>query len=436
MSTKEEYKLTLDYMFTKLPMYQRVGAAAYKKDLSNIIKLCDALGNPQNEFKSIHVAGTNGKGSVCHILSAIFQEAGYKTGLYVSPHYKDYRERIKVNGAYVDQKFVIDFIKSLKDLIEEIQPSFFEINVAMAFEYFKRQKVDIAIIETGLGGRLDSTNIIRPILSVITNISYDHTQMLGDTLEKIAVEKAGIIKYNVPVVIGEKQDETDHIFEDIAEQRNAALTFASAYYSARIDFQTHKYCSYVIRKQGFLFAGPLQLNMYGSFQTKNIVTALQVIDVYNQNLDFQEPTIYFKTIEKALINIHELTKFQGRWQVIHKQPLAICDSAHNESGIMAVCDELNKMNFDKLHFVFGAVNDKDLNTILSILPKDAIYYFCKADVPRGLDKDELMKMATAHGLVGKSFVSVKNAYKAALTHANTKDLVFVGGSIFVVAEIL
>lgn len=436
MNTEEEYKLCLEYMFTKLPMYQRVGAAAYKKDLSNIIKLCDALGNPQNEFKSIHVAGTNGKGSVCHMLSAVFQEAGYKTGLYVSPHYKDFRERIKVDGTYVDQAFVVDFINNLKALIEEIQPSFFEINVAMAFEYFKRQKVDIAIIETGLGGRLDSTNIIHPILSVITNISYDHTQMLGDTLVKIAVEKAGIIKHNIPVVIGESQDETDHVFQDIAKQRNAPLSFATDYYNVRIDFKTLDYCSYVIKKQGFTYAGQLKFNIYGSFQTKNIATLLQTMDVYNQIMKFKEQTIYFKTIQKALSNLHELTKFQGRWQVINKKPLVICDSAHNESGILGVCEEIKEMDFNKLHFVYGAVNDKDLNTILSILPKYATYYFCKADVPRGLDSEELTEMAHSHGLVGKSYGSVNNAYKAALKQADTKDLVFIGGSIFVVAEIL
>ncbi len=420
-------------MFSKLPMYQRVGPVAYKKDLTNIVKICNYLGNPHLKYPTIHVAGTNGKGSVSHLLSAAFQTKKYKTGLYVSPHYKDYRERIKVDGKLIPVKFVVDFIEELKPIIEEINPSFFEINVAMAFAYFASKQVDIAIIETGLGGRLDSTNIIKPLLSVITNISYDHMILLGNTLPEIAFEKAGIIKEGIPVVIGEKQKEVAAVFEKRAFEHNAKLYFASDHYKAELKSSDIDYDTFDIFKDNHLVYLDLKLELKGSFQTKNMLTVLAALDQYNElHPGFFKP----EDIYSAFANVKSLTNFIGRWQILMQKPMVICDSGHNEAGFTYVMDQLKSIDYNKLHFVLGVVNDKDIDKMLIMLPHNALYYFAKANIPRGMDAKLLKERAKRYNLKGKSFSSVNKAYKTALVNAEDDDLIFIGGSIFVVAEVL
>lgn len=420
-------------MFSKLPMFQRVGPVAYKKDLTNIVKLCNFLGNPQLDYPTIHIAGTNGKGSTSHLLAAAFQTKKYKTGLYVSPHYKDYRERIKIDGKYVPVKFVVDFIEELKPLIEEINPSFFEINVAMAFAYFASKKVDIAIIETGLGGRLDSTNVIKPVISVITNISYDHMSLLGDTLPEIAFEKAGIIKEGIPVVIGEKQKEVAAVFEKRAFEHNAKIYFASEHYKAEQTATDLEFDTFDIYKDNLLVYPDLKFELKGSFQTKNMLTVIATLDQYNELHPgfFKSEDIY-----KAFANVKSLSNFMGRWQILNQKPLVICDSGHNEAGIKYVVEQLDKLEYNKLHFVLGVVNDKDIDKMLSMLPQGAIYYFAKANIPRGLDAKLLKEKAKRFNLKGKSFSSVNTAYKTAMKNAGEDDLIFIGGSTFVVAEVL
>jgi len=426
----QEFKSTLDYLYTQLPMFQRVGNVAFKKDLTNIRKLCKALGNPQKSFKSIHIAGTNGKGSTAHLLSSVLQSAGYKTGLYTSPHYKDFRERIKIDGQLCSKRFIIDFKKEHQKLFEEIKPSFFEITVAMAFEFFKQEEVDIAIIETGLGGRLDSTNIIRPVLSIITNISFDHQQFLGNTLKSIAKEKAGIIKKDIPAIIGEEQKEVKAIFKQIAKKKNTSISFANRAYKATLKKTTLDHSFYEVSKNGKVFYKDLAVNLHGDFQHKNLVTVLKAIDKL-PDFDIKE-----QAIKKGLKKLKTLTYYIGRWQILSKQPMVICDSAHNEAGLKMVKKALIKIPYIRLHFVYGTVNDKKLSKVLSLLPKDANFYFAKANIPRGLDAEQLKKIAIEHGLNGKAYASVKSAYQAAKRSAGPKDLIFVGGSIFVVAEVL
>jgi dihydrofolate synthase / folylpolyglutamate synthase len=426
----QEFKTTLDYLYTQLPMFQRVGDIAFKKDLTNIRRLCKALGDPQHSFKSIHIAGTNGKGSTAHLLSSVFQAAGYKTGLYTSPHYKDFRERIKINGELTSKQFIVDFVKKNRGICEEIKPSFFEITVAMAFEYFRKEQVDIAIIETGLGGRLDSTNIIKPILSIITNISFDHQQFLGNTLKSIAREKAGIIKKGIPVVIGEEQKEVKEVFKTIAKKRKAPISFANRTYKVSLIKTDLSHSYYDVSKRGGLQFENLKVNLHGDYQPKNIATVLKALDNIN---GFK---ISEKAIKEGFENLRSLTYYIGRWQQLSEQPLVICDSAHNEAGIKLINKSLSAIPKDTLHFVFGAVNDKDLGHVLTLLPKEAIYYFAKANIPRGLDAFKLQEMAAKSGLKGKTYSSVVNAFKAAKRAAKEKDLVFVGGSIFVVAEVL
>ena len=405
------YKKVLNYLLEQLPMFQRIGPAAYRTDLKNITALCDILGNPQKDLKCIHVAGTNGKGSVTHIIASILQEQGYKTGVFVSPHYKDYRERIKINGKYIaksfDKKFVAKNIKKFKT----VNASFFEITTAMAFEYFKEKKVDFAIIETGMGGRLDSTNIITPVLSVFTNISYDHQQFLGNTLAKIAKEKAGIVKPGVPVVIGEYQKETKPVFAAAAKANKAEMFLA---YKTAV-------------------AENVNTDLKGSYQRKNISTALKAIEVLKQ----QNITISEKSIRKGLKHVRKNTSFIGRWMVVKKHPLTVFDSAHNEAGIKELQKEIKKTSFKHLHIVLGTVNDKDLSKSLPLMPKEATYYFCKADIPRGLDADVLRKEAKKKfGLSGEAYPSVKKAFKAARHAAAKEDMILVTGSIFIVAEVL
>lgn len=406
------YKETLNFLFTKLPYFTRDGKAALKPDLKNTILLCEAIGNPHLKFKSIHIAGTNGKGSTSNMLSAILQLQGYKTGLYTSPHLKDFRERIRVNGEMVSESFVIAFTEKISPYIESIQPSFFEITVAMCFDYFAQQEVDYAIIETGLGGRLDSTNIIHPILSIITNIGYDHMDLLGDTLPQIAFEKAGIIKANVPLVIGETQSETTLLFSEKAKEQNALLYFADQnpnYYNTEIE-----------------------TDLIGIYQQKNILTVLQAVEVLQKSGVRIDSFI----AAKALRQVKQLTGFSGRWEILQSSPKIIADTGHNEDGLRYVFEQLKQEKYKQLHIVFGMVADKDRSRILDLMPKNAWYYFCKPNLPRGLDPTILKAECNAIGLIGDTYSSVEMAFNAAKAMANEMDLIFVGGSTFVVAEII
>ena len=399
-----KYQEGLNYLFGKLPMYRSNGVAAYKKDIGNIVTACKTLENPHNKFKSIHIAGTNGKGSTAHMLASIFQEAGYKTGLYTSPHLKDFRERIKINGKSISKQKTLDFILENKIEFEKINMSFFEYTVAMAFNYFANEKVDIAIIETGLGGRLDSTNIINPEISIITNIGYDHTNLLGDTIEKIAKEKAGIIKENTPVIIGRKQEETKNIFKSIAKEKNSSIHFCKKISQHTTDLK-------------------------GQYQSENLNIAIHSIKVLNLKIDK-------KTISRGLNNVVKNTGLKGRWETLSATPLTICDTGHNEDGIRENIKQLSKLKFNKLHFIFGTVNDKDLRKILKTLPLDAIYYFCSADIERALDTKKLQEEAKKLKLVGDQYNSVNEAYERAKSNAKRNDIIFIGGSTFVVAEVL
>jgi dihydrofolate synthase/folylpolyglutamate synthase len=403
------YQDTINWMFQQLPMYQNKGKSAYKEDLSNTYLLSKYLGDPQKEFKSVHVAGTNGKGSTSHMLASVLQEAGYKVGLYTSPHLKDFRERIRINGRVVSKQFVIGFIKRNKSFFEANNLSFFEMTVGMAFDYFAKQEVDLAIIEVGLGGRLDSTNIITPEVSIITNIGYDHMQFLGNTLKKIAAEKAGIIKENIPVVIGETQKEIKSVFEEKAKINSAEIYYADQ-----------------------LIDKALETDLKGSYQSNNIKTAMQAVKI----LKNRGYNISNFNVRKGLLNVVKNTGLLGRWQVINKSPKIICDTAHNKEGLSYVMKQLLAENYDELHIVFGVVSDKDLNTIIPLLPKKATYYFCKPNIQRGLDADELRNIFEENKLFGSSFTSVNNALKAAKTNAKKNDVIYVGGSTFVVAEII
>ncbi len=427
------YKATLRYLYSKLPMYQRVGKAAFKKDLTNIKKLCDLLGNPQEQFRSIHIAGTNGKGSVTHGLGAILQQTGLKTGLYTSPHYKDFRERIKIDGQFISEEEVIHGINALKPAIDEFKPSFFEITVALAFDYFAKQSVDIAVIETGLGGRLDSTNILQPILSVITNIGYDHQTFLGDTLPLIAGEKAGIIKEGVPVVIGETHPETQDVFIEKAATCQSAIYFADQHFTTTNVQQTWEATKMDVEVDGQVLYPHLVSDLTGSYQLKNICTILQCAELLP---DLSIPYCRANAMD-ALQKVRSSTSFMGRWQVLDCDgPTIIADSAHNVDGLQMVLSQLDSMDYEQLHMVFGAVKDKNLHPVLSLLPTDARYYFCKAAIPRGLPTSVLSSLASKHRIEGQSYASVDAAFQAAKENAGEKDLIFVGGSIFVVAEIL
>jgi dihydrofolate synthase/folylpolyglutamate synthase len=443
------YRETLDFLYAQLPMYHRIGAAAYKKDLTNTLALCEYLGNPHLKFRSIHVGGTNGKGSVSHMLAAVCQAAGLKTGLYISPHYKDFRERIKVNGRYIPRRQVIDFVEKSREAIEKIQPSFFELCVAMAFDHFARERVDVAVVEVGLGGRLDSTNVITPLLSVITNISYDHQNMLGDTLPEIAFEKAGIIKPNVPVVIGETHPESAPVFLKKAAETGSEIIFADRHFEAREKGEKNwKSTFYDVFKDGKLFLENLEVDAAGPFQAKNVATAIQALEVVSNNL----PMLDLHALQAGLKNLRPLTQFIGRWQIIGTNPTILCDSAHNEAGLKMAFEKIAQLttydlrlttddfklqtpNF-KLHVVTGFVNDKDVDKILGLFPKNARYYFAKADIPRGLEATLLQEKAASQGLKGRAYSSVKNALKAAKRAAAPQDLIVIIGSIFVVAEVI
>lgn len=404
------YLETVNWMFNKLPLYQQQGASAYRKDLTNTLLLSDYLGHPEKKSTFIHVAGTNGKGSTSHMLASILQEAGYKTGLYTSPHLKDFRERIKINGVEISEDFVTDFIASHQPFFDNHNLSFFEMSVGLAFDYFAESAVDIAIIETGMGGRLDSTNIITPILSVITNIGLDHVDFLGNTLELIAAEKAGIIKPNVPVVIGEYLPETKTVFLEKASKCDSAVYFAS-------DLATVDYPS----------------DLLGHYQFHNKKTALQAVQVLQAENLFSISEV---DIKAGFANVIKNTGLLGRWQQLQAAPKVICDTAHNKHGLEIVMQQVLDTPFDQLHIVFGVVNDKDLEEILPLFPKNAIYYFCKPNLFRGLDEKILQQAADKFGLHGKVYTSVSEAYGAALKNAGKSDFIYVGGSTFVVAEIL
>jgi dihydrofolate synthase/folylpolyglutamate synthase len=389
-------------------MYQRQGSIAFKKDLTNIKALCKRLNEPQNSYPSIHVAGTNGKGSTSHMIASVLQTAGYKVGLYTSPHLKDFRERIRVNGKPIDEASVIDFIKRQKLFLEDQKLSFFELTVGMAFDFFAEQKIDIAVVEVGLGGRLDSTNIIKPLVSVITNIGLDHTQFLGETLKEIAFEKGGIIKKETPLVIGEFQEEVIEVFQDLAKAVNAPMFIADQ-----------------------LIDDTFETDLLGMYQLKNIKTAVQCLLLLDQ-MGFE---ISNDLIKDGLKNVSRNTGLQGRWQVLGENPKVICDTAHNREGLLIVMAQLNKEVFENLHIVLGVVNDKDLGNILSLMPEKASYYFCKPDIPRGLSAELLKEEAFKYGLYGNIFESVNTAYQDALEKAASGDLIFIGGSTFVVAEL-
>ena len=409
-------------------MFSRMGSAAFKKDLTNTVLLCERLNDPHKKFKSIHVAGTNGKGSVSHMLAAIFQTAGYKTGLYTSPHLYDFRERIKVNGIMCEEEFIIDFVKEIRPAIEEIQPSFFEITVAMAFDYFAQQKIDIAIIEVGLGGRLDSTNVIVPELSVITNIGWDHMNMLGNSLEEIAFEKAGIIKENIPVVIGEKKAGTETVFRNVASEKPSPIFFAEENFSAN-RYVIHTSSIEIDVEDNNNNITKYQLDLPGIYQTKNLVTVLQAVDL------MKEWKISKEHIKRGLQKVKQITGLYGRWEVIHEQPTVVLEVAHNKDGIEQILAQLHSISYHKLHLVVGMVKDKDAEAVLQMLPKEASYYFTQAHIPRALDAASLQAKAAPFFLKGNCFPDVNIALKSAITNASKDDLIIVCGSIFLVAEV-
>ncbi len=400
------YKETLNYLFSRLPMYQREGKAAYKADIKNIVSASKMLGRPEKDFKSIHIAGTNGKGSTSHMLASILQEAGYKVGLYTSPHLKDFRERIKINGVMISKKEVVKFIEKNKTQFEAINLSFFEFTVALAFKYFSQEKIDIGIIEVGLGGRLDSTNIISPELSIITNIGLDHTNLLGENIYEIAKEKAGIIKQNTTVIIGRKQEHISKIFKEICNKNKAKIKYSTAY----------KYTS----------------DLKGDYQLENCNTAVSAI----KELQTYGWEITNKHIKKGLLNTKKNTTLLGRWQILDTNPLIICDTAHNEDGIKEVIKQINKIPHKQLHIILGIVSEKKIPQILKLLPKDAFYYFCETSITRIMRAKELEKIAYQLKLKGESFNSVKKAVKEAKGKANENDLIFIGGSTFIVAEVV
>lgn len=403
------YEEVLDYLFAQLPMYQRIGPAAYKPDLSNTIALLEIVGNPQHSFKSVHVAGTNGKGSTSHLIASTLQEAGYKTGLTTSPHLKDFRERIKINGAMIPHQDVIEFVNTFSEAWQKISPSFFEMSVALAFWYFAKEKVDIAVIETGLGGRLDSTNVVSPEVAAITNVGWDHVNLLGDTLEKIAAEKAGIIKANIPVVLGEMKPNVRSVMNEKAASLHAPIVDAS-----------------------LLSEEPPATSLLGNYQKENRRTAYQTI----QTLIQKGWNISTKNIEDGFAKVIENTALLGRWQILSTSPLTVADVGHNKEGIEQIVAQIEEQTFEKLHFVIAMVNDKDIRSVLELLPQNATYYFSKAQVPRGLDASILKAQAEEIGLSGNAYSTIQEAFKVAKEKASQKDMIFIGGSVFTVAEVL
>jgi dihydrofolate synthase / folylpolyglutamate synthase len=427
------YQETLDYLYSQLPMFHRIGKAAYKDNLNNAEYLDRLCGNPHRYYKTIHIAGTNGKGSVSHMLASVLQSCGYKTGLFTSPHLKDFRERIRINGEMITPDAVIRFVSKYKTEFEHIKPSFFEMTSALAFDYFKQEQVDVAVIEVGMGGRLDSTNIITPTLSVITNIGFDHMEFLGNTLAKIAYEKAGIIKEKIPIVIGESHPETKPVFQEMAILKNSPLTFADEQYQIifqRIDEEGLQSIEIEQIKTGQVLK--ISLDLLGLYQQKNICSVLCAIETLRKTGFQIQDSALMSGIKHVCFN----TGLMGRWQIMHKKPLMICDTGHNAEGIFWVVKQINKLTYGRLHFVMGVVNDKDIARILELLPKQAVYYFTKANIPRALGEDQLLELALRAGLIGSSYPSVRIAMEEAKNNAAPNDLIFIGGSTFIVAEAL
>lgn len=427
------YQQTIDYLYTHLPMFSRIGEAAYKEDLHNTISLCEFLGNPHQKFKCIHIAGTNGKGSTSHMLAAILQKAGYKTGLYTSPHLKDFRERIKINGTMIKESFVIDFVEKTDSFAQKIQPSFFELTVAMAFDYFAQEQVDIAVIETGLGGRLDSTNVIQPILSVITNIGWDHMNILGNQLDKIAFEKAGIIKPGVPVVIGEYLPETKQVFIEKAKQANSSISFVQDIYKITAIALHSNSLQCQISHITTAITETFTLDLCGQYQAQNLCTVLCAEGILiEQGFQIKQDQEKF-----ALSHVKSITGFYGRWDILSEQPITIADVAHNVDGLKQVIKQLAQISTpeQKKHFVIGMVKDKDIDKLLALLPTDAYYYFTNAHIPRAMHHKDLQLKAASFGLKGEGYDQVNDAIKAAKEKASQSDIIMICGSIFLVAEI-
>jgi dihydrofolate synthase/folylpolyglutamate synthase len=429
----QNYASTLDYLYERLPMYHRVGRAAYKTGLENAYRLDEYFHQPHLRYPAIHVAGTNGKGSVCHMLAAVLQQAGYRVGLHTSPHLVDFRERIKVNGKPCSQKYVVDFIGKHKKIIESIRPSFFEVSVFMAFDYFERQAVDVAVIEVGMGGRLDTTNIIMPVLSVITSIGKDHTDFLGDTLGMIAAEKAGIIKTGIPVVIGESHPETAPVFDRVAREKNSVITYADRHYQIDYSlFSTDGFQVFNVNREGRVFMPNLKNELLGTYQRKNTVTVLEAVDQLRKGgFAIADIDIY-----KGLKKVTELTGLRGRWQIMSHHPRIVLDSAHNADGMREVIKQLRETAYETLHLVISFVSDKDVRAILCQLPADARYYFTRSSVPRSMDENELKHLAGSFGLNGDSFASVEGAVQAAGIAAGPNDLILICGSMFLLGDFL
>ncbi len=402
------YDETIEYLFNSTPLFQNVGKAAYKEGLANTLALDEYFGHPHTQFKTIHVGGTNGKGSTSHSLASVLQSAGYKVGLFTSPHLKDFRERIRINGEMISEKYVVDFVEQHRSFFEPLYPSFFELTTAMAFKYFADEKVDVAVIEVGLGGRLDCTNIITPVLSIITNISFDHVNLLGNTLEKIASEKAGIIKHGVPVVIGETTSKTRTVFETKAKEVGTQIVFAEEKEFPEIPFE-----------------------LGGDYQQKNLRTIMTALSILRNAFNISEQNISY-----GLSNVCEQTGLMGRWQTLKECPKTVCDVGHNVGGFEYIVKQLTRQQYKTLRIVIGMVNDKDINGVLALLPKDAKYYFTKAKVARALQPEELQEKAKEYGLDGNCYPSVTEAYEAAVKEASTDDFIFIGGSCFVVAEVV
>lgn len=425
------YPECLSYLYQHLPMFHRVGNIAFNKGLQNIVSLSAALGNPHQRFKSVHVAGTNGKGSSSNMLAAVLQQAGYKTGLYTSPHLKDFTERIKINGQDIPQDYVVAFVEKHQEIFAQVKPSFFEMTVALAFQFFAEEKVDIAIIEVGLGGRLDSTNIITSLVSLITNISFDHQSLLGDDLPSIAAEKAGIIKPKVPVVISKTQPEISEVFQNKAAEMEAPLFFADQQYSVQFLKRDLRNQYVQVKKDNQIIFESVALDLMGNYQHYNLPGVLSCIDLLRE----REFSISDDDLLIGLANVQNLTGFKGRWQILQEKPLTICDTGHNIDGIKQVLQQLQATPNNQVHFVFGAVQDKDVSEILKLLPPQYRYYFCQAQIPRALPVEELMKLADEAGLTGEPFTTVMEAVHAAKINAREDEIVFIGGSTFVVAEI-
>jgi dihydrofolate synthase/folylpolyglutamate synthase len=427
------YKKTIEFLYAQLPVFHRIGKAAYKEGLGNIIELDDYFGNPHRKFRSVHIAGTNGKGSVSHMLASVFMEAGFRTALYTSPHLKDFCERIRVNGKKIPRKQVAAFVENNMQVISKLHPSFFELSVAMAFDFFAQENVDIAIIETGLGGRLDSTNIIKPVLSVITNIGYDHMDLLGDTLPKIAFEKAGIIKLETGVVIGETQQETETVFRSAAEAASAAIHYADKTWRCKLGPGEPgcKFRSFVVENLQTNEELECRTPLTGEYQALNIQTVAAAWQYLKSSFNLDDGHL-LKGIERSVVN----TGLKGRWQVLGKKPLVICDTGHNKDGLTHVLKQVESTPKKELHMVVGFVSDKDLGGILTLFPRNARYYFTKAGVPRALNEEVLKESGGKYGLYGSAYPTVELAVSAAKENAREEDMIFIGGSTFVVAEIL